>query len=308
MRQRLSNKAKASYRRRKTKGRGKGRGKTRKQRRAKMHKTPSPQPEPEPMGSLSPRQETEVAQQMKSLKFQPTRMASQVKIMELVNMDILDWILFSKWCAVFISGDIDREYEGNGEVGKAYDIFNEHLDESLRARGIAHSKAEQKDKAAYMKQVVDDLWPIGCWGSEKKGKVYKHAYLKSKNPFRGDRKVKIINWAQAVLAKLKGPIMKDPKAKAAYQVYKDIKMAWANDSIQELVEKESYKTKLKKLDPRPNSILYGDGILAGGLFGDDDDPAEKMHLVEIAFAPILIPLAAVCLVQMVSAVRDGWND
>lgn len=288
-RTRLSNRAKTSYRRRKNTARRKGNNRTR---RAKMDKTQSAQlePEPEPAGKLSPVQQSELERQMGSLKFQPKRIASQVKIMEqLGGMNILDWIIFSKWCAVFISGDVNREYEGNGEVGKAYDIFTDKLDE--------HSDGETYPD---MESAVDDLWPIQSWGTEPEGKVYRHAYLKSKNPARRHRKVKFPAWAQAVVRKLKGQIMRNPGAKAAYDVFQSIHSQRSEGDIRALLQKQSFKSKLKKLDIRPNSLLYGDGILNFNIWGDDEEP-QKMGLIEMAFTPLILPFAMAAFAQMVGA-------
>ena len=288
-RTRLSNRAKTSYRRRKTTARRKGNNRTH---RAKMQKTQSAQlePEPGPAGKLSPVQQSELERQMGSLKFQPKRIASQVKIMEqLGGMNILDWIIFSKWCAVFISGDVNREYEGNGEVGKAYDIFTDKLDE--------HSDGETYPD---MDAAVDGLWPIRSWGTEPEGKVYRHAYLKSKNPARRHRKVKFPAWAQAVVRKLKGQIMRNPGAKAAYDVFQSIHSQRSEGDIRALLQKQSFKSKLKKLDIRPNSLLYGDGILNLNIWGDDEEP-QKMGLIEMAFTPLILPFAMAAFAQMVGA-------
>jgi hypothetical protein len=275
------------HNKRKTTARRKGNNRTH---RAKMQKTQSAQlePEPEPAGKLSPVQQSELERQMGSLKFQPKRIASQVKIMEqLGGMNILDWIIFSKWCAVFISGDVNREYEGNGEVGKAYDIFTDKLDE--------HSDGNTYPD---MDAAVDGLWPIRSWGTEPEGKVYRHAYLKSKNPARRHRKVKFPAWAQAVVRKLKGQIMRNPGAKAAYDVFQSIHSQRSEGDIRALLQKQSFKSKLKKLDIRPNSLLYGDGILNLNIWGDDEEP-QKMGFIEMAFTPIILPFAMAAFAQMV---------
>ena len=252
------------------------------------------------------------------LQFQPNNMKMQMQTMKMMDMNIIDWIIFSKWCAVFISGNPSQEYLGKGEVSEAYDIFVKNMDSNLqpiiehkvrnlpqfsgessidprelskaiKAETKTYKDTEKQGAAEYMKQVVDDLWPIRSWGTKSHGKLHVMAHMRSLNPIRKDRLVKLPAWGKAVLEKLKDTLMKeDDKFETAYEVFDQMK---ASRDISTLVEDSSFTSKLQKLDIRPNSLIHGDGPLNLD-FMNDNDP-EKMGFVEMLFTPIIAPLAMV---------------